>query len=201
MQPVVVSWGNSLSGRPRSWQDEFVWSGTRDPSPFLAVPAAIDFLANLKPVQTQDARLAGGGLPTSEYAGRRSAEAAWLRNGPTGAEGVGVFRALSGLLVDNVRRTITALTHLDPIGTGPHTWYGTMIALPLPPQVEETLQGHMHPLQAALWERFQLEVPIVNWNGRRHIRVSCHLYNDVEDIKRLEAALRELLEAQPHGVK
>src|SRR5262249_1952381 len=27
VQPIVVSWGQSLSGRPRSWQDEFVWSG------------------------------------------------------------------------------------------------------------------------------------------------------------------------------
>jgi len=48
VRPVVISWGNSLSGRPHNWQDEFIWSGTRDPSPFLAVPAAIDFLAGLR---------------------------------------------------------------------------------------------------------------------------------------------------------
>jgi isopenicillin-N epimerase len=43
LRPLVVSWGQSLGGRPLSWQDEFVWSGTRDPSSNLAIPAAIDF--------------------------------------------------------------------------------------------------------------------------------------------------------------
>ena len=43
LRPLVVSWGKSLGGRPESWQDEFVWSGTRDPSSNLAIPAAIDF--------------------------------------------------------------------------------------------------------------------------------------------------------------
>jgi len=44
MKPVVTSWGGSLGSRPFRWQDEFNWIGTRDPAPFLAVPAAIEFL-------------------------------------------------------------------------------------------------------------------------------------------------------------
>ena len=44
LKPVVTSWGGSLSGRPKSWKDEFTWSGTRNPAAFLAIPAAIDFL-------------------------------------------------------------------------------------------------------------------------------------------------------------
>lgn len=44
LQPLIVSWGASLSGRPVSWRDEYTWLGTRDPSACLAVPAAIDFL-------------------------------------------------------------------------------------------------------------------------------------------------------------
>lgn len=43
-RPIVVSWGGSLSGRPASWKDEFTWSGTHDPAPYLAVPEAIAFL-------------------------------------------------------------------------------------------------------------------------------------------------------------
>lgn len=154
VRPLITSWGDSLSGRPRTWQDEFVWSGTRDPSPFLATPAAIDFFKN---------------------------------------SGIEFFRETSGRMVHDVRRRITALTGLEPIGDAAHGWYGTMITLPLPDSVGEAPHGHMHPLQAALWERFRIEVPIVNWNGRRHIRVSCHLYNDAADIDRLVSALRELL--------
>ncbi len=44
LSPPVMSWGGSVSGRPAHWQDEFRWLGTRDPAPFLAIPAAIEFL-------------------------------------------------------------------------------------------------------------------------------------------------------------
>ena len=47
VQPVVRSWGGSLAGIPTGWQDEFQWIGTRDPSGFLAVPAAIAFLEEI----------------------------------------------------------------------------------------------------------------------------------------------------------
>ena len=44
LKPHLTSWGRSLGGCPPRWQDELNWLGTRDPAPFLAVPAAIDFL-------------------------------------------------------------------------------------------------------------------------------------------------------------
>ncbi len=46
VEPRVVSWGNSLGGRPSNWVDEFHWAGTRDPASFLAVGAAVEFLEN-----------------------------------------------------------------------------------------------------------------------------------------------------------
>jgi isopenicillin-N epimerase len=39
-----LSWGRLLPGRPECWSDELLWSGTRDPSAYLTIPAAIDFL-------------------------------------------------------------------------------------------------------------------------------------------------------------
>lgn len=42
LHPAVISWrlGEGFTA-------EFDWTGTRDPSPFLSLPAALDFLANL----------------------------------------------------------------------------------------------------------------------------------------------------------
>lgn len=47
LETHMTSWGRSLSGRPERWQDHFNWLGTRDPAPFLAVPAAIRFLQDV----------------------------------------------------------------------------------------------------------------------------------------------------------
>lgn len=44
LQPVITSWGGSVSGRPPSWKDEFDWIGTRDPTAYLSIPIAIQFL-------------------------------------------------------------------------------------------------------------------------------------------------------------
>ncbi len=47
LEPAVVSWGTNAAGRPPSWQDEFNWVGTRDVTPFVAIPSALDFLQQL----------------------------------------------------------------------------------------------------------------------------------------------------------
>lgn len=47
LKPALMSWGRSLGGRPASWKDEFTWPGTRDPAPYLALPAAIEFLESV----------------------------------------------------------------------------------------------------------------------------------------------------------
>jgi isopenicillin-N epimerase len=47
IQPPTLSWGRLLPALPGSWDEQFIWSGTRDPSAYLSVPAAIDFFAEL----------------------------------------------------------------------------------------------------------------------------------------------------------
>jgi isopenicillin-N epimerase len=44
VQPAALSWGRVFGDDRRHWFDEFVWSGTRDPSPYLTLPSAIQFL-------------------------------------------------------------------------------------------------------------------------------------------------------------
>jgi isopenicillin-N epimerase len=175
VRPVVVSWGDSLSGRPHSWQDEFVWSGTRDPSPFLAMPAACDFYARL-------AAPPGAPLPASEPHSRFVADV---------HQGFRVFRDVSRGLVARARNAIHEITREDAIGTP--DWYGTMVTMPLPERIGDIPHGHMHPLQKRLWDDFQIEAPVTSWNGRRHLRVSCHLYNTAAEIDRLAAALKNVL--------
>lgn len=158
LMPSVTSWGGSLGGRRASWKDEFTWIGTRDPSAFLAVPAAIDFL-----------------------------------------EGYGVerFRAETHELTCYARERIVAITGIEPLIPDSIDWYGSMVALPLPlDDPPPTHRGWGHPLQRAFWYKHQIEVPILNAAGRWLLRVSCHLYNDRDDIDRLARALREELSIQ-----
>lgn len=47
IQPPIKSWGRLLPAIPEKWDEEFTWIGSRDPSPFLAVPTAIGFLKGI----------------------------------------------------------------------------------------------------------------------------------------------------------
>jgi len=169
LAPSIVSWGRSLSGRPGNWKDEFNWTGTRDPAPWLAIADAIEFFDRLE-------------SPDIER-----------ESDPCPPRGLKLFREYSHSLAKYARDEIVTLTGKEPLIPDDREWYGSMIALPLPESVTPVSDGQMNPLQQALWEKHQIEVPIVTWRGTCQIRVSCHLYNDRSDIDRLTAALRELL--------
>ncbi len=47
MQPAIKSWGRLLPAMPETWDEEFTWIGSRDPSPFLTIPVAIDWLREI----------------------------------------------------------------------------------------------------------------------------------------------------------
>jgi isopenicillin-N epimerase len=147
IQPPLLSWGRLEPEHIACWSDEFVWSGTRDPSAYLATAAAIRFLDDF----------------------------GWER-----------FRAQTHQLARYARQRLMHLTGLEPLVPDSIQWYGSMAHVPLPP-------GDALQLQQSLWSRYHIEVPIVRWNDRRWIRVSCHLYNRREDIDLLVDALGQLL--------
>lgn len=161
VRPPVLSWGRIPPTKIDSWSDEFVWSGTRDPSAYLSIPAAIEFLESV---------------------------------------GLDAFRSRTHWLAQYARRKLVELTGLEPLVPDDSAWYGSMAHVPLPP-LRELTSGNTcdescpvsNPLQHTIWRQLGIEVPIVDFRGRRYIRVSCHLYNDTEQIDRLVAGLGELL--------
>jgi isopenicillin-N epimerase len=144
----ALSWGRLAPSEPTTWWEEFDWTGTRDPSAYLATTAAFDLLEHQV------------GLPA--------------------------FRARTHFLARYARQRIVELTGLEPAIPDSQEWYGSMISLPLPPVASRTLQKQ-------LWEQHRIEVPIVEHNGQRAVRFSCHLYNYREDIDVLVQALKSLL--------
>jgi isopenicillin-N epimerase len=164
VRPPVLSWGRIPPTKINAWSDEFVWSGTRDPSAYLSIPAAIELL-----------------------------------------EGIGLdsFRSRTHWLAQYARQKLVQLTGLEPLVPDDRAWYGSMAHVPLPPPKDDgsapaALRSDetspvSNPLQHTIWRQFGIEVPIVDFRGRRYIRVSCHLYNDTEQIDRLVAGLGELL--------
>lgn len=110
--------------------------------------------------------------------------------------GLDAFRARTHWLAQYARRRLTEIFQLDPIVPDDPAWYGSMAHVPLSPTSTNETCAVANPLQHTIWQRLGIEVPIVDFAGRRYIRVSCHLYNDTTQIDRLAAGLKELLITQ-----
>ncbi|MBL9125049.1 MAG: aminotransferase class V-fold PLP-dependent enzyme [Planctomycetaceae bacterium] len=146
IQPLAISWGETPGGTP-SWQGEFDWMGTRDPSANLSIPAAIDFLER--------------------------------------DVGLEAFRSSTHALAQYARGQLLQLGRQPPLTADDLGWYGSMVSVPIAP-------GDAHALQERLWHEHRIEALVKSWQGRRLVRVSCHLYNDERDVERLLDALRRI---------
>jgi len=144
--PCMLSWGRLPPAAPETWWQEYVWSGTRDPSSYLTVPAAIDFMGNV---------------------------------------GLDMFRQRTHTLARYARRRVVELTGLEPPLPDDRLWYGSMALAPLP-------LGDGPALQRRLWHDHGIEVPIVTFEDRPYLRISCHLYNTPRHIDLLVKALEDL---------
>jgi len=165
VRPPELSWGRVQPTPVETWSDEFVWTGTRDPSAYLSIPAAIEFLEHVGPEYFR-ARTHW----LARYARHRLVE-------------------LTGLepMVPDDPAWYGSMAHvpLPPRRTSAAADAATRAAIGHP--VSSLLQH-------ALWREFGIEVPIVDFGPRRYIRVSCHLYNDTKQIDRLITALSTLLD-------
>jgi selenocysteine lyase/cysteine desulfurase len=100
--------------------------------------------------------------------------------------GVDGFRRSADLLRDALGR-ISELTGLAPAYPLDSDLYVQMGSAPLPAETD------LPTLKSRLYSDFRVEVPLVEWQGRKLMRISAQAYNSREDIDALLGALKVLL--------
>jgi isopenicillin-N epimerase len=98
-------------------------------------------------------------------------------------------RAQCRELARHARTELAALTGLPHLCPDSSEWWVQMFAVPLPP-----CDGPR--LQADLYERHRVEVPVMRWLGRPLLRVSIQAYNTPDDVARLLTGLKAALQRQ-----
>jgi isopenicillin-N epimerase len=172
VRPGTISHGLNAPTDERSrFRLEFDWQGTLDPTPWLAVPAAIDFIGGL----------VAGGWP-----------AVMTRNHELALYGRDALAG--GLGGDHPVSPATMIGAMAALPLPPDGPLGGIEATGSSPLDTD-------PFQLVLYERFGIELPIGAWPVPavqaasppiRSIRISAALHNDAADIDRLVAALGEL---------
>jgi len=98
------------------------------------------------------------------------------------------FRSHGHELARHARQQLVQRLDASCLVADDPSWYSNMAHVELP--VKDASQ-----LQDALWNQHQIEVPVINWQDRWFIRVSCYLYNDQSQVDRLVEAVAGLLES------
>ncbi len=169
VNPLVISHGwNANRGRPRLFE-MFDWTGTDDPTAILSIPEAIRVVGGF----------VAGGWPAIR---RRNRELA-LEGRDLLCESLGTEPAASDDLIGS-------MATIELPDRGPRT-AGSL----LPDADASTVPGSTHPLTALLRRRCRVEVPILVFPRApgRVLRISAHLYNDVDDYHALAEVLGRAL--------
>lgn len=81
-----------------------------------------------------------------------------------------------------------------PIQASTRDAMGSMAIISLPQRIRgpfenpDSLMVHLH-------DEHRVEVPVIDWEGQWHVRISAHLHNTIEDYERLAAAIGRALKA------
>ena len=90
-------------------------------------------------------------------------------------------------LAREAQEKICKISGLAPLHPSADRWFGQMIAVPLP---HET---YIEALKTSLYDEYCIEVPLIEWNGNKLIRISVQGYNTRQEIDKLCDALSVLL--------
>ena len=97
------------------------------------------------------------------------------------------IRDLCHQLVTYAQNQICELTSLAPLHPQTDNWYAQLAAAPLPADTDLKL------LKERLYDDYRVEIPLIEWNGNRLIRISVQGYNTKRDVDTLIRALSNLL--------
>jgi isopenicillin-N epimerase len=100
-----------------------------------------------------------------------------------------VRQVCHSLLKQTLHRTadLPGCTSLYPTGEGQSRFYSQMASISLPP-IQDSQQFKSH-----LYEKYRLEIPVIQWKDGHLLRVSIQGYNEQEEIDILIHALEDLL--------
>lgn len=82
------------------------------------------------------------------------------------------------------QRELCARWMVEPISPLDGSMLASMTAVRLPEGVQQRFESPA-TLQAELYDNHRVEIPIIDWKGRWHCRVSCHLHTTPSLIERL----------------
>jgi isopenicillin-N epimerase len=99
---------------------------------------------------------------------------------------VTVARAACRERTTTARAALVELSGEPQICTPDPIWWGQMATVVLP-------RCDSLRLKAQLWDEYQIELPVQDWNNQTTLRFSIQVYNTDDDIDRLLDALRVLL--------
>jgi isopenicillin-N epimerase len=168
-RPIVLS-NNAEKPRPGRHQflTEFDYVGTTDPTAFMVIPDAIEFMGTLLP----------GGWPALMASNR----ALLLRARATLADSLGIVPPVPESMLGNLCTL--------PLPSPPPDVQARVLARP-------SRRGYHDALQDILLEKWRIQVPIWNVSGKtRVLRVSAQIYNTIAQYEYLAQALREELTAE-----
>jgi isopenicillin-N epimerase len=90
-------------------------------------------------------------------------------------------------LACEARERVSELTGVPMVHDQSTMWWSQMTLLSLPDSCDVSL------VKSRLWDEFAIEIPEVQWNGRKFLRISVQAYNSPAQIDRLLEGLKVVL--------
>jgi isopenicillin-N epimerase len=157
LHPPVLSWGLD-----EGFTAEFDWTGTRDPSAWLAAPAALDFIEGTLGLAAMRAWNHGLVVEAAAALAER-----WQLRGPDGARWQAPPEAMTGCMLTM------------PLPEVARSRFG------------DGFDGARR-LKDRLFEAHRIEAQVLSIREGLHVRLAAQVYNDAADFERLgDAVLRE----------